>query len=64
MEKRINVMRDIESRRRIAERPAPASVKQETPQTDAQKTERTETYPDSDQPGTPKSRRRKTEGNA
>ncbi len=64
MEKRINVMRDIESRRRIAERPVPASVKEETPQTDAQKTERTETDTDSDQSGTSKSRRRKAEGNA
>ncbi len=64
MDRKINVMGDIESRRRIAERPAPAGVKQETAQNDAKKTESTEADPDSEQPGAPKSRRRKTEGNA
>lgn len=61
MKKRINVSGDIESRRRIAERPTPAAVQ---PEIISGQDERQEKESETDKAGVaPKARRRKAEGN-
>ena len=64
--KRINVTRDIESRRRIAERRMPAAEQTtgQVKQDESRKEEKAQADAGSELPEAPKARRRKAEGDA